>query len=153
MRRRFNCNHRRRISFETPIEVRFSEVDSLGMVWHGNYLIYFEAVREAFGRQYGLGYEAFRAAAVVAPVVEAQLFYHSPGRVGDQLRAVAHFLWNEAPKLEMHYEIWCDRENQSVLLAEGRTLQLLTNLQGELLFTQPELLRAYYERWEQAFTQ
>ena len=38
------------------IRVRFSETDPLGIVWHGNYIKYFEEGREAFGRKYGLSY-------------------------------------------------------------------------------------------------
>ena len=33
------------------ITVRFSETDPLGIVWHGNYIKYFEDGREAFGRK------------------------------------------------------------------------------------------------------
>ena len=40
----------------TEVDVRFSEVDSLRVVWHGNYLLYFELGREAFGKQYDLEY-------------------------------------------------------------------------------------------------
>ena len=38
------------------IEVRFSEVDSMNVVWHGSYALYFEDAREAFGAKYGLEY-------------------------------------------------------------------------------------------------
>ena len=38
------------------IRVRFSETDPLGIVWHGNYIKYFEEGREAFGRKYGISY-------------------------------------------------------------------------------------------------
>ncbi len=37
------------------VRVRFSEVDSLKMVWHGSYVKYMEDGREAFGREFGLG--------------------------------------------------------------------------------------------------
>jgi acyl-CoA thioester hydrolase len=33
----------------TEIRIRFSEVDSMGVVWHGNYIRYFEDGRESFG--------------------------------------------------------------------------------------------------------
>ena len=36
--------------------VRFSEVDSMNVVWHGSYPLYFEDAREAFGKKYGLEY-------------------------------------------------------------------------------------------------
>lgn len=41
----------------TPIRVRFSEVDAMQVVWHGEYVRYFEDGREAFGRRYGIGYQ------------------------------------------------------------------------------------------------
>ena len=36
--------------------VRFNETDPLGIVWHGNYITYFEDGREAFGRHFGISY-------------------------------------------------------------------------------------------------
>ena len=38
---------------EKQIEVRFSEVDIMNVVWHGSYPLYFEDAREAFGKKYG----------------------------------------------------------------------------------------------------
>ena len=40
----------------TNIRVRFNETDPLGIVWHGNYLKYFEDGREAFGKEFGMEY-------------------------------------------------------------------------------------------------
>ena len=44
------------LSETVRVQVRFSEVDSIKMVWHGNYITYMEDAREAFGRKYGLEY-------------------------------------------------------------------------------------------------
>ena len=42
---------------KTSLRVRFSEVDSMQIVWHGEYVRYFEDGREACGRECaGLGY-------------------------------------------------------------------------------------------------
>ena len=38
------------------VEIRFSEVDSMNVVWHGSYPLYFEDAREAFGKKFGLAY-------------------------------------------------------------------------------------------------
>ena len=35
------------------VTVRFQEVDSMGVVWHGHYLTFFEEGRAAFGREFG----------------------------------------------------------------------------------------------------
>jgi len=39
------------LSIKTETIIRFSEVDSMGVVWHGNYIKYFEDGREAFGNK------------------------------------------------------------------------------------------------------
>jgi acyl-CoA thioester hydrolase len=55
----------------TQTTVRFSEVDSMQVVWHGEYVKYFEDGREAFGREYpGLGYLDFYANGYTAPIVD-----------------------------------------------------------------------------------
>ena len=41
---------------KTEVPIRFSEVDSLRVVWHGHYIKFFEDGREAFGREHGLTY-------------------------------------------------------------------------------------------------
>ena len=42
-------------------DVRFSEVDSMNIVWHGSYALYFEDAREEFGRVFGLSYHEYIA--------------------------------------------------------------------------------------------
>ena len=59
-------------------EVRFSEVDSMNIVWHGSYPLYFEDAREAFGARYGLGYMDIFGNGYYAPLVELSFKYKSP---------------------------------------------------------------------------
>ncbi len=146
MRRRFDPTPHKKLSFTARVSVRFSEVDALAIVWHGNYLHYFEEARDGFGKAYGLSYQHMHAAGFVAPVVEAQLVYHASARFGDELEVTAHFIWTEAAKIEILYEV--KRSGDTTLLAEGRTLQVLTTLQGELLLTRPPLIQQLYARWE-----
>ena len=43
------------------IPVKFSEIDSMRIVWHGNYVAYFEDGRESFSRRYpGIGYDTMQ---------------------------------------------------------------------------------------------
>ena len=46
----------RELKTSKEFEIRFSEVDSMNIVWHGSYMMYFEDAREAFGREYGIAY-------------------------------------------------------------------------------------------------
>ena len=54
----------------TRVHVRFSETDAMGVVWHGNYLKFFEDGREAFGREFGLSYTTIYDNGYTAPVVD-----------------------------------------------------------------------------------
>ena len=56
------------------ILVRFSEVDSMRIVWHGNYLKYFEDGREAFGLKYNLGYLDVYKHNVMIPIVKVNCY-------------------------------------------------------------------------------
>lgn len=42
--------HQAALTDRTTIKVRFSEIDSMQIVWHGEYVRYFEDGREAFGK-------------------------------------------------------------------------------------------------------
>ena len=58
------------LSATKMLEVRFSEVDSMNIVWHGSYALYFEDAREAFGQKYGLGYLDIFGNGYYAPLVD-----------------------------------------------------------------------------------
>ena len=61
-----------------PLKIRFSEVDSMNIVWHGSYMMYFEDAREAFGREYGIAYLDIFGNGYYAPLVEISFKYKSP---------------------------------------------------------------------------
>ena len=52
----------------TTFRVRFSEIDSMQIVWHGEYVRYFEDGREAFGKQYGLDYMSIYREGYMVPI-------------------------------------------------------------------------------------
>jgi acyl-CoA thioester hydrolase len=129
----------------TIVRVRFHEVDSLRIVWHGHYVTYFEEARRGFGRQYGLDYPVFREHGIAAPVVQLRVDYLAPARVGDVLDVQARLLQSESAKLEFEFAI--RRQGTDRLLATGSTLQVFTTPEGELLLQWPPLMRERYREW------
>ncbi len=144
--RRCRVPEGRYLEHRTSATVRFQEVDSLGIVWHGHYLSYFEDARTAFGRRYGLDYTDIVRAAVTAPVVHVSCDYMSPARYGEQLEVVARLLEQDSAKLEFHYEI--SRGADATLLAVGCSVQAFADLQGRLILVLPEFVRRFYKSWE-----
>ena len=87
---------------KTSLRVRFSEVDSMQIVWHGEYVRYFEDGREAFGREFaGLGYMDIHASGYTAPIVELQLQYKKPLRVNDTAVVETRYIATEAASTTM----------------------------------------------------
>lgn len=126
--------------------VRFQEVDSLEIAWHGHYLSYFEDARVAFGRHYGLSYSRIRQANLIMPIVHVSCDYLRPAYHDDELQTLIRLIQTPGAKLEFYYEV--ARAGDGTLLARGRTTQAFMDAEQNLLMTVPPFITAFYERWK-----
>jgi acyl-CoA thioester hydrolase len=152
---------------ETSFRVRFSEVDSMHIVWHGSYALYLEEGREAFGRQFpGLGYGDIASSGYGAPIVDMHVQYRSPLRLGDQLVVETRYIATEAAKICFEYEIRridtsvesdaagssgvsdaAGVDSRGVLVATATTMQVFTTPAGELELVNPQFYVEWKRRW------
>src|SRR6201991_3442280 len=71
---------------ETRVRVRYAETDQMGVVYHANYLVWFEVGRVEFVRQLGLDYKSMEVEEGCGiAVVEATARYRAPARYDDEL--------------------------------------------------------------------
>lgn len=134
------------LTASVPVRVRFSEVDSMRIVWHGEYVRYFEDVREAFGRQYpGLGYMDIYESGYTTPVVDIQLQFKSPLHYGETAVAEVGFVPSDAAKICFEYTI--RRATNGEVVATGSTVQVFLNLEGVLELVNPPFYLKWKERW------
>ncbi len=127
---------------ETEVRVRFSEVDLMGVVWHGNYLKYFEDGREAFGRKHGLGYLDFFDNNVVTPLVSIECNYKKSLLYGDSAIIHTSYIDCDAAKLLFEYKIL--KKDTKELIVIANSTQVFLNSKGELLLTFPE----FFVNWK-----
>jgi len=125
------------------VEVRFSEVDSMNIVWHGSYALYFEDAREAFGKKHGLGYLDIYGNGYYAPLVDLQFSYKKPLSYGQKARIDITFRNTEAAKIIFDYEIY-DLADGS-LIATGNSVQVFLDKQYQLVWNNPD----FYLEWKQ----
>lgn len=123
------------------MEVRFSEVDSMRIVWHGNYVKYFEDAREAFGEKYGFGYRDMVANGFYAPVVKMELEYKSPLAFGDEFDVEVRYSPCEAAKLIFEYTI--RKSATGEVSVTGSSTQVFIDTDFKLLLYCPP----FVERW------
>ena len=67
--------------------MRYQETDRMGIVYHANYLSYFELGRVEWLRNKGLDYARLEDSGVLLPVVNVSVSYKAPARY-DQLLSV-----------------------------------------------------------------
>ncbi|MFH1121868.1 MAG: acyl-CoA thioesterase [Bacteroidota bacterium] len=120
----------------TEAAIRFSEVDSMAVVWHGNYVKYIEDGREAFGRQYGLGYLDVYKHGIMTPVVELTMSYKTYLNYGDEIVIETELVDSQAAKIIFKYSIF--RKSDRCLVMTARSVQVFVDKQGSLLLTNPE---------------
>jgi acyl-CoA thioester hydrolase len=125
-------------------EVRFEEVDPLGIVWHGRYPGYFEDARVALGERYGIGYMDFYRQGVLAPIRKMHVDYHRPLRFRDAITIEGILHWSEAARINYEFVI---RDPGGALATTGYTVQMLMDAGHNLLMIAPEFYRQFCARW------
>ena len=130
--------------FATRLSVRFPEVDSYGVVWHGHYLLYMEVARNALCAAGGLTPAEALAAGYKVPITRFEVNVKSPAHLDDEMEVTVSLRAPETAKLSLDYEI--RRVPGGRLLAVGFTEQVALNPSGELLLTFPGPLRTLVGR-------
>jgi acyl-CoA thioester hydrolase len=120
---------------ETPLQVRFYEVDSYGVVWHGHYVGWFETGRNDLTQRFQMGPLQLKETKFLAPVVELDCQFKLPATFGAPLIIQTTMERTEVAKLIFHYRV-LDQESRKVL-ATGSTTHVLTDLKGNLLYRVP----------------
>ena len=129
------------------IEIRFSEVDMMKVVWHGAYPLYLEDAREAFGDEYGFTYEGYLDNQYYAPIVDMQIQYKFPLRYGVKARIDITYRPTEAAKIVFDYEIR-DKET-NLLYCKARTIQVFMDMDYNLVLLNPEFFENWKAKWQQ----
>lgn len=125
-----------KLTWSEEIKVNFFDADPLGIVWHGNYLKYFEIAREAFGRHFGLTYLDVKKQGYATPIVKTITEHKSPLKYGDTARVNVFYHDCDAAKLKFTYRIYNQNE---LLVCIGETVQVFTNYKtAELSLTFPD---------------
>lgn len=129
------------LSVSKTFDVRFSEVDSLGIVWHGNYIIYFEDGREAFGIKHGISYLDVQKQGFTTPIVKSYCEHKLPLKYGESARIETSFVDSPAAKMIFRFRIF---NTQDQLVCFGETTQVFLDKEGNLVLNIP----AFFENWK-----
>ena len=135
------------LSVTKPFEIRFSEVDSMGVVWHGHYAIYFEDAREAFGAKYGLEYLMMYDKGYFEPIVELTFKYKRPIIYGMKPEIELVYRPTAAAKIIFDYEIR-DAETKEVFVTGHSVQVFMDRTTHQLVLHNPDFYEEWKKRWE-----
>jgi len=127
---------------DAQVRVRYAETDQMGVVYHSNYLIWFEIGRVELMRAHGFEYKLMETEDDCFIVVaEVSCRYHHPARYDEQLRVRTRIAQSGNRMVRFSYELL--RDPDGVLLATGETTHVICGKNGRPKLM-PEKYRAKF---------
>ena len=107
------------------VRVRYSETDQMGVVYHGNYIPYFEIGRVEWLRNKGVSYKLMEESGVGLPIVSMHINYKKSAKYDELLNVKTMFKKQSSVKVEFDCEI-TNTENE--LLTTGNFILVFVDL-------------------------
>lgn|SRR3954464_17951 len=109
---------------ESRVRVRYAETDQMGVVYHANYLIWFEVGRVDFIRKLGMDYRSMEQEdGIGIAVVNVSARYKYPARYDDELVIETRLLAVRGAVVKFGYRIV--KAADSIVLCEGETVHVV----------------------------
>jgi acyl-CoA thioester hydrolase len=127
-------------SFEVKIKIPFFDLDPMQIVWHANYLNYFEIARAALFENNGIDLSSFfEKYQLIFPIIKTSTKHVLPLRHNDEIICKATLV-DAYVKLIVDFEI--RKVTDGKICTRGRTEQVAVKIPGmEMLFSMPEEIR------------
>ncbi len=128
--------------YETKLRVRYAETDQMGVVYHSNFIVWFEVGRVEMMRQLGFTYnEMEQQEGQHLAVADVRCRYKAPARY-DELLVIRTHLMNVRDSL-VHFGYEILRDEDGTLLAEGESVHLVLDRDFKRTRLSPRYLPAF----------
>ena len=111
---------------KTTVRVIYADTDAMGVVYHTNYIKWFEVGRCELLRSMGYPYAQMEGNGVMLPVIECNCKYILPAVYDDLLEITARITEVKGATIMLDYEI--SRKETQELLVTGWTKHAITDL-------------------------
>lgn len=127
------------LKYSTTIEytTSFHDTDAMGVVWHGNYLKFFEKAREALFQKFNYGYKEMINSGYLWPIVDTRVKYISP-TIAEQTLKIVATLEEYEHRLKISYLILDAKTGKK--MTSGYTIQVAVSTSTqEMSFITPQI--------------
>ena len=91
---------------QVEVRVRYSETDQMGVVYHGNYVPYFEIGRVEWLKNQGVSYKEMEQSGIALPIVSMTINYKKSARYDELLTVHTNFKSQTSVKIEFDCAIY-----------------------------------------------
>ena len=131
------------IQSQAHVTVRYAETDMMGIVYHANYLPWFEVARTQLLREQGFPYRQLETDGYRIPVLEVSAKYLRPALYDDTLTITATIREKPLLRIRIDYEVRRGEE----WLATGQSAHAFCDLQGRPTRPPPAFVARMAERF------
>ena len=125
------------------VRVRYQETDQMGIVYHSNYLVWFEIARSELFRQNGLPYSKIEEQDIIMPAVRASCDYRAPAHYDEEIEIYA---WvEEVRNVSVTFGYKAVRVSDDRLVVEGSTKHAYLTDKERKIVRAPEKIQRMLE--------
>ncbi|MFZ3105181.1 MAG: thioesterase family protein [Smithella sp.] len=118
------------VSNTTKVRVIYADTDAMGVVYHTNYIKWFEIGRSELMRQLGVPYTELGKVGLNLPLIKVSCEYLKFATYDQLLTVETEFDYIKKATVRYNSRIW--NENKENLIAEGYTIHVCTNNEGKI---------------------
>ncbi len=118
------------VSNFTNVRVIYGDTDAMGIVYHTNYIRWFELGRNELMRQLGVAYTELEKLGLNLPLTKVTCHYHAPAKYDDLLTVETKFDYIKRASIRFNSAIWDNTREK--LLVDGYTIHACTNNEGKI---------------------
>lgn len=133
---------------ETAVSIRviYADTDAMGIVYHTNYLKWFEIGRTELMRKMGVIYAKLEADGYNLPLTEVRCHYLAPARYDDIILIETKIGYFRRANVKFEYIIWNEKKDN--ILVEGYSVHAFTNNRGKMVKPPKEIAEKFKESME-----
>src|SRR5699024_1490788 len=124
--------------------VRYAETDQMGVVYHANYLIWFEIGRTKLIEQLGFQYAEMEKDNIISPVIDVKVQYKKTARYGDTVTILTWLEDYNGLRTIYGYRVMNEKDD---LLVTGTTEHVITYAHN----SRPTRLKKSYPEWHEVY--
>lgn len=128
----------------TKVRVIFADTDAMGIVYHTNYIRWFETGRNELMRQSGVAYTELEKLGLNLPLIKVSCHYLAPAKYDHLVTVETKIDYIKKASIKFNSKIW--DENRQKLLVEGYTIHACVNQEGKIR-RMPQLILALTDKY------